>query len=748
MTISTSSNGTTLIGNNSTTSWNYSFICDSDAEMSVIYTNTTGVQTVLLSTQYTLTRNAVVPPSLHSIGGTVVYPLVGSPIANGTSLTLTRTIPLVQGSSISNQGNFYPAVVEDALDTLCQQLQQVNGRTGQQRGVWSTGTLYNYGDIVQDGANGANTTNYYLNIIPGTSTTWASDLAAGDWSLVINLQTIAGYATTASTGATTATAQAVIATSQASTATTQATNAAASAATSSTNATSTAADVVSTHADVVLTHADVVTTGTNATTTTANAASTASDVITTGTNATNAATSATNAATSATNAAASASQAAGTRYGTSTTSNTIGTGTLTYTTQAGLNLPPTAFVVAASTASPSNWVHGQITSYNNTTGVLVINSLDDSGSGTFTAWTISSSGPAGPAGAGSGTVNSGLTGQLAFYAGNGTTLSGDINVTGNNGAMTLGQATSVQGSVVFSGSTSGTTTLTGNVAGSGTLTLPAATDTLVGKATTDTLTNKTFNTSGTGNVFQIGGTTITSVSGPSNSHKVASITGTLTTSHIAVFDSSGNIIDGGGMTLQAVTTPVVGRSTTDTLTNKTYDTGGTGNVFKIAGTQITAIKGNTATVATTTGAVTSGHLATWDASGNLQDGGTSTTASTPTFQYLTSGSSATYTTPANCRAIAIRMIGGGGGGAGSQSSAGSGSAGSASSFNSITAAAGSGGVDGGAGGTGGTGGSGSAGLRIKGGDGVASSAGGVNHSTPGGSGGSGAFGGSGQGGFG
>jgi len=45
----------------------------------------------------------------------------------------------------------------------------------------------------------------------------------------------------------------------------------------------------------------------------------------------------------------------------------------------------------------------------------------------------------------------------------------------------------------ISGSTSGTTTLQATaVAGTTTVTLPAATDTLVGKATTDTLTNKTL----------------------------------------------------------------------------------------------------------------------------------------------------------------------------------------------------------------------------------------------------------------
>lgn len=45
---------------------------------------------------------------------------------------------------------------------------------------------------------------------------------------------------------------------------------------------------------------------------------------------------------------------------------------------------------------------------------------------------------------------------------------------------------------IYSGSTSGSTTVQASAVASGTLTLPAATDTLVGKATTDTLTNKTL----------------------------------------------------------------------------------------------------------------------------------------------------------------------------------------------------------------------------------------------------------------
>ncbi len=61
--------------------------------------------------------------------------------------------------------------------------------------------------------------------------------------------------------------------------------------------------------------------------------------------------------------------------------------------------------------------------------------------------------------------------------------------------------------VVFNGSTSGTTTLKAAAAASGTLTMPAATDTLVGKATGDALTNKDM-TSAT-NTFTAAGSSAT-----------------------------------------------------------------------------------------------------------------------------------------------------------------------------------------------------------------------------------------------
>lgn len=128
----------------------------------------------------------------------------------------------------------------------------------------------------------------------------------------------------------------------------------------------------------------------------------------------------------------------------------------------------------------------------------------------------------------------------------------------------------------------------------------------------------------------------------------------------------------------------------------------------------------------------------------ITDGGANTTVtiaagSAPTKQYLTSGTSATYTTPANARSLHIQMIGGGGGGGAATTNGGS--TGGTTTFNSINATGGTGGNVGGVavnGGAGGTGGTGSAQLRIAGGQGGPS---GTNQ-TPGlGNGGNGYFGG-------
>ncbi len=73
--------------------------------------------------------------------------------------------------------------------------------------------------------------------------------------------------------------------------------------------------------------------------------------------------------------------------GTSTTSNSIGTGAKTFTTQTGLG-----FVVGNTLRlafDSTNYMTGDVTSYNSGTGSLVVNVTSVLGSGTRTSWTIS-----------------------------------------------------------------------------------------------------------------------------------------------------------------------------------------------------------------------------------------------------------------------------------------------------------------------------------------------------------------------
>lgn len=130
MTIQSTTRKVQFLGNGVATSFPFTFKAFTTADFQATKTSTTGIDTALvLNTNFSVALNA---DQNASPGGTVTYPISGSPLANGEKLTILTAIAQKQNTDITNNGGFYPQVIEDEFDyltILSQQLQEIADRT-------------------------------------------------------------------------------------------------------------------------------------------------------------------------------------------------------------------------------------------------------------------------------------------------------------------------------------------------------------------------------------------------------------------------------------------------------------------------------------------------------------------------------------------------------------------------------------------------------------------------------------------
>jgi len=116
-----------FFGNGATTSFPFTFKVFKKQDLQVTLTDVVGDHPLVLDSDYSVLLNV---NQDSNPGGTVLYPILGAPLASAERLTIFGALPNDQPTDIQNNGGFYPQVVEDMGDRSTIQIQQLAEETG------------------------------------------------------------------------------------------------------------------------------------------------------------------------------------------------------------------------------------------------------------------------------------------------------------------------------------------------------------------------------------------------------------------------------------------------------------------------------------------------------------------------------------------------------------------------------------------------------------------------------------------
>jgi hypothetical protein len=112
-----------FIGNGVTIVFPFSFKVFAKGDVALLLIDANGTETSLtLDSDYSVSINA---DQTNAPGGTITYPISGSPLPSTNKLVALGDLPIEQQTDITNSGGFYPQIIEDMLDRATIQIQQV-----------------------------------------------------------------------------------------------------------------------------------------------------------------------------------------------------------------------------------------------------------------------------------------------------------------------------------------------------------------------------------------------------------------------------------------------------------------------------------------------------------------------------------------------------------------------------------------------------------------------------------------------